>query len=150
MRCRAAYVSGTRGKVVRDAMAEKHKTTFDKYVNFACHILWTERRNWGDTFEDFALECYRRETAKRRKVFLRNLIGGSEHLQIIRDVVNRIGQADLGKSRRAPPELEIWMAKTAVLKRPVLTARGRDPNTNRDEKSCDHDRRVAFGQPPET
>ena len=111
-------------------MAEKHKPTFDKYVNFACHILWTERRNWGDTFEDFALECYRRETAKRRKVFLRNLICGSEHLQIIRDVVNRIGQAELGKSRRAPPELEIWMAKTAVLKRPVLTARGRNPNTN--------------------
>ena len=105
-------------------------TPFDKHVDDACAILRTERRKWGDTFADVALEYYRRDTAKGRKVFLRNLIGLSKSFQFAIDAVRRIGEDQLGKTKRAPRELEIWMAKTKVPQGPVYIARGREPNTN--------------------
>jgi len=106
------------------------ETTFDQYVNEACAVLRTERRTWGDTIADVAFEYYRRDTARGRKVFLRNLIGLSKYFQFANDAVRRIGEDQLGKTKRAPRELEIWMAKTKVPQRPALTARGPDPNTN--------------------
>ena len=106
-----------------------NKTTFYKYVDDACAILRTERRKRRDTIADVALEYYRRDTARGRKVFLRNLIGLSKYFQFAIDAVRRIGEDQLGKTKRAPRELEIWMAKTKVPKRPVFTARGPDPNT---------------------
>ena len=105
-------------------------TPFDKHVDDACAILRTERRKWGDTIADVALEYYRRDTARGRKVFLRNLIGLSKYFQFAIDAVRRIGEDQLGKTKRAPRELEIWMAKTKVPQRPALPARGPDPNTN--------------------
>ena len=110
-------------------MAEKHKPTFDKYVNFACDILRTERRERGGTIAEVALKCYQRDTARGQKVFLRTLMRLSEALQFADDAVRLIGEDQLGKTRRAPRELEKWMAKTKVPQRPALTSRGPDPNT---------------------
>ena len=108
---------------------ERHKPTFDKYVEDACAIFLTERQKRRDTIADVALEYYRRDTARGRKMFLRSLIRLSEFFQFAIDSVRRIGEDQLGKTKRAPRELEIWMAKTKVPKRPVFTARGPDPNT---------------------
>lgn len=108
---------------------ERHKPTFDKYVEDACAIFLTEHQKRRDTIADVALEYYRRDTARGRKMFLRSLIRLSEFFQFAIDSVRRIGEDQMGKTKRAPRELEIWMAKTKVSKRPVFTARGPDPNT---------------------
>ena len=110
-------------------MAEKHRPTFKKYVNIACYILRTERRERGGTIAEVALKCYQRDTARGQKVFLRTLMRLSEALQFADDAVRLIGEDQLGKTRRAPRELEKWMAKTKVSQRPALTSRGPDPNT---------------------
>ena len=111
-------------------MATVDRTTFDKYVEFACRILRTERRTWGDTVADAMLRVYKQEPEKQRKVFLHSLLFLSEDYKVAWDSVNRIAQDLLGKRRRPPRELELWIRKVLDGTRPQPKARGRDLNAN--------------------
>ena len=121
-------VSGPRGKVVRDAMAEKNKTAFNQYVKDACDILQTERRRWGDTVVDGMLKVYRKDTAQQRRDRLRSLIVVSGYYKLAWDVVSRIAQDQLGQPRRPPREVEHWIKEVLAGTRPQPKTRGRDIN----------------------
>lgn len=111
-------------------MATVDRTTFYKYVEFACRILRTERRTWGDTVADAMLQVYKQDTEKQRKVFLHSLIFLSEDYKVAWDSVSRIAQDLLGKRRRPPRELELWIRKVLDGTRPQPKTRGRDLNAN--------------------
>ena len=112
-------------------MAPVDKPTFKKkYVNFACRILRTERRQWGDTVADAMLHLYKQNTEEERKVCLRSLITLSAYYKFAWDSVSRIAQDLLGKRRRPPRELELWIRKVLDGTRPQPKPRGRDLNAN--------------------
>ena len=111
-------------------MAKVDKATFDKYVDFACDILRTERRKWGETVPDGMLQLYRQTTEKKRQAFLRNLIALSKNYRFAWDALSRIAQDQLRKKRPLRPQLANWVSAVLAGTRPQPKTKGPDLNAN--------------------